>query len=81
MIIELQPDDKGFDELLEMTQRNMDTLFDYTLQGALKYEIPVSSKHFFIAAQIEQVLTQGGRVLLLTPDSDVPQELTLEQEV
>lgn len=82
MIIQLKPEtDDELQELGAMSQRNKDKIWNYCPTDILEFEIPFSDEEFAIALQIKDVLRNGGRVLLLTPDSDIPQELTLEQEV
>lgn len=80
MIITLKPTADEVDELLALIQRNLDSLANYDPEHFLTYEIPFSDDEFAIAQQIKSVLQQGGRVLLLTPDSDVPQELVTNNE-
>lgn len=81
MILHLKPNDDELVELNSLTSRNLDSIWDYTPENTLPYELPFSEQEFAIALQIKDVLAQGGRVLLLTPDSENPQELLLEQEV
>lgn len=81
MILYLKPTNDELADLKSLTERNLDIIWDYTPENTLAYELPFSEQEFAIALQIKNVLAQGGRVLLLTPESDIPQELTLEQEV
>lgn len=81
MIIALKPTTNELANLRSLTEANLDNIVKYTGEGTLAYELPFSQQEFGLALQIKQILAQGGRVLLLTPDSDIPQELTLEQEV
>lgn len=80
LTITLQPTGDELEYLRLITEGNLDQVLDYTPDKTLYYNLPFSREEFDIAIQIKQVLAQGGRVLLLTPDSDIPQELTLEQE-
>lgn len=81
MIIALQPTGDELADLRSLTEANLDNILDYTGQGILAYELPFSQQEFSLALQIKDLLSQGGRVLLLTLDSDISQELTLIQEV
>lgn len=79
MILHLKPTGDELENLRTISKKNLDNIWIYEPQDTLEYEIPCSIEHFFIAQQIKDVLAQGGRVLLLTPDSE-SQELTLTSE-
>lgn len=82
MIIKLKPEtDDELQELGAISQRNKDRVYNHIPTDVLEYEIPFSSEEIEIAASIKDVLKNGGRVLLLTSDSDIPQEITFQQEV
>ena len=84
MILHLKPTADELEDLRTMSKRNLESIWIYQPQDTLPYEVPLNEEDLLsdlqIAAQIKQVLANNGRVLLLTPDSDIPQELTLEQE-
>lgn len=79
MIIALQPTGDELAELCSLTEANLDNILDYIGQGTLTYELPFSQQEFATALQIKDLLAQGSRVLLLTPDSKA-QEFTLQTE-
>ena len=79
MIVALQPTADELVNLRSLTEANLDNILDYAGQGTLAYELPFSQQEFGLALQIKDLLEEGGRVLLLTPDSE-PQELTLQTE-
>lgn len=81
MILHLKPTADELEDLRTMSKRNLENIWIYQPQDTLSYEVPLNEEDLLIAVQIKQVIAQGGRVLLLTPDSQQPQELTLEQEV
>lgn len=86
MILHLKPTSDELENLEVMTKHNLEKIYDYkyNLQDSLSYQLPLSQEDLtndlYIALQIKDVLAQGGRVILLTPDSAEPQELTLKQE-
>ena len=81
MIINLKPTAEELEELRVITKRNLDHIWIYEPEDMLPYELPWSDEDIQTITTVLDVLHNGGRVLLLTPDSDIPQELTLEQEV
>ncbi len=81
MIIQLKPEtDDELQQLNAITERNKYKIWKYQPTDVLDFEIPFSEEEFAIASQVKQVLAKGGRVLLLTPDSNIPQELVLNNE-
>ena len=93
MIVDLQPNSDELAELRSITETNLHNILDYTGAGTLEFtlapfhqellltEEPSSVHAHHVYFTLRNLLQQGGRVLLLTPDSQQPQELTLEQEV
>ncbi len=92
MIIELQPTAEQLEELRSITQKNLDNIWRYTGQGVLEFtlapfyqelllsEEPSAAHANLVYFTLRDVLQNGGRILLLTPDSDVSQELVLNNE-
>jgi len=86
MILQLKPTSHELENLELMAKDNLEKIYDYkyNLQDSLSYQLPLSEEDLtndlYIALQIKDVLAQGGRVLLLTPDSQDPQELVLNNE-
>lgn len=92
IVVDLQPTAEELENLRMITQKNLDNICEYTGEGVLEFtlapfhqELLLSDEPSVAAAHLvyftlRNLLQQGGRVLLLTPDSDIPQELTLEQE-
>ncbi len=84
MILHLKPNADELENLRTMSKRNLENIWVYQPQDMLPYEVPLDEEDLLrdleIAQQIKQVLANNGRVLLLTPDSDIPQELTLTPE-
>ena len=79
--IYLQPTSDYLETLHINSKANRDAIWDYSPYPDRYLEIVVpATEEFAIGLQVKQVLAQGGRVLLLTPDSQDPQEFTLTPE-
>ena len=92
IIVDLQPNGDELAELRSITETNLNNILDYTGAGTLEFTLAPFYKELLMTEEpsveiahhvyftLRNLLQQGGRVLLLTPASDIPQELTLEQE-
>ena len=65
MIIALKPNADELVDLRSLTEANLDNILEYTGEGTLAYELPFSQQEFGLALQIKDLLSQGGRILLI----------------
>lgn len=89
--VDLQLNADELEELRSITETNLNNILDYTGQGTLEFTLAPFHKELLMKEEpsvavahhvyftLRDLLQQGGRILLLAPDSQ-PQELTLEQE-
>lgn len=90
--VDLKPTPDELENLRLITQKNLDNILQYTDESTLEFtlapfhqelllsEEPSAERAYYVYFMLRDLLQQGGRILLLTPDTE-PQELTLEQEV
>lgn len=78
MTINLEPTAEELENLRLITVENLDNISQYREKGILEFQLPFSEEDVQIINTVLDVLYNGGRILVLTPESDIPQELTIE---
>ena len=89
--VDLKPNDDELAELRSITETNLNNILDYTGVGTLEFTLAPFHKELLLTEEpssvvahhvyftLRDILQNGGRVLLLTPDSET-QELVLNNE-